>query len=95
MIGYKLDLKNKLKLNIAAGEYFAYGLNGRFNNLTGTFVSLNTENGQFIDIDELPHNTLSYFYGKTFEHLYNRFDTGLILSIGAEYRRFTLTKCGL
>lgn len=89
MIGYKLDLNNKIKLNVAGGGYFAYGLNGNFNRIDAVLRNYSgIENGQsttpVYEIDAL------FREGKTFKHMYNRFDTGLILSIGTEYRRFTL-----
>lgn len=88
MVGYKLNINN-LKLNAVGGAYFAYGLGGNAKNKTPMVSKVPVfENGQIIDY----HTTVNFITseGKTFKHLYDRFDTGLILSIGAEYRRLTL-----
>jgi Outer membrane protein beta-barrel domain len=93
MLGYKHKFKN-VSLNGVFGSYFSYGIAGNSHSLLALVSSS-------IPVDEQDLNSLtegqistldvSEYDLKVFKDVYKRFDSGLAVSIGAEFKRFTLS----
>jgi hypothetical protein len=95
MIGSKYKFKN-VQFNGAFGGYLAYGIAGNSDLLrvlasTSIPVDYDKQSDEFFFTDA-PTTTLSYseYNLKTFKNVYKHLDSGLVFSVGAEFKRFTL-----
>ncbi len=87
MIGYKKRI-GKLEANLAGGGYLACGLAGKNKDYvySGSWVY----DGVGDIRDFTPKINVKYTENPSFTDAYKRFDSGLIASIGLQYKTFTL-----
>lgn len=83
MLGYNVDITNNFKINFAVGAYLGYGIGGKVSSkISG---SLGAPSGPGVPFaTKSKENTFS-------DDFLKRFDTGLLGSIGAECKSFTLS----
>lgn len=82
MLGYKINITNALKINFALGGYLAHGVGGKVTSKLDGALGIPAEQFEFFRTED-KDNTFS-------DDFLLRFDGGLIGSVGAEYRSFTL-----
>lgn len=80
MGGYRLDVSDKVRMNLSLGPYFAYGVGGKSKIYGGLPFSYETNPTQ--DISSL-HEVNSF-------DIFRRFDMGLEGNVGIEYFRYLL-----
>lgn len=93
MIGSRYKLKN-VQLNGALGGYLSYGVAGNSHSLlvlVSNFGPLTSGDfGTGISGTTASSLSITEHDSKTFKDVYKRLDSGLVFSIGAEFKRFTL-----
>ncbi|MBP1617059.1 MAG: hypothetical protein H6Q14_886 [Bacteroidetes bacterium] len=93
MLGYKHKFKN-VSLNGAFGSYFSYGIAGNSHSLlilASTDIPVDGQDFNSLTEGQISTINVSGYDSKVFKDVYKRFDSGLSVSIGAQFKRFTLS----
>ncbi len=93
MIGSKYKFKN-VQLNGALGGYLAYGIAGNSHTLfilASSSIPVDEQYFNYLTEGQTATMDVSEYDLKVFKDVYKRFDSGLVISIGAELKRVTLS----